>query len=115
MQVGSPMLVLLEYAENGSLQKFVQTHEVNLVQRLGMAYDCCDGLSYIHQKGFIHRDVAARNILLSSDFTCKIAGTRSFPEMSMQILVFPVRSTTLSCTSPTARSWPSGGAHQRST
>ena len=32
-----------------------------------------DGLSYIHEKGFTHRDLKPENLMLSSDFTLKIA------------------------------------------
>ena len=42
------MLILLEYAENGSLDKFLQTHELNEGQRLQMAMDVCGGLAYLH-------------------------------------------------------------------
>ena len=49
-QVGSPMLILIEYAENGSLDKFLQTHEVTNAQGLQMAIDVCDGLEYLHSK-----------------------------------------------------------------
>ena len=73
-QVGEPMLVLLEYAEHGSLLDFVRTHELNHKQRLRILLDCTMGLEYLHQRGFIHRDVAARNVLLASDYTCKISG-----------------------------------------
>ena len=68
------MLVLIEYAELGSLQQFLQTHELNSDQRLRFAISCSEGLAHVHQKGFLHRDVAARNVLLTSDFTCKLAG-----------------------------------------
>jgi serine/threonine protein kinase len=44
------MLILLEYAENGSLDKFLQTHELNEGQCLQMAVDVCSGLEYLHSK-----------------------------------------------------------------
>ena len=31
------------------------------------------GLSYIHNQGFTHRDLKPENLMLSSDFTLKIA------------------------------------------
>ena len=49
-QVGSPMLILMEYAENGSLDKFLQTHELNEGQRVQMVMDICDGLNFLHAK-----------------------------------------------------------------
>ncbi len=44
------MLILLEYAENGSLDKFLQTHEINDGQRLQMAVEICDGLEHLVSK-----------------------------------------------------------------
>ena len=31
-----------------------------------------DGLVYLAKKAFVHRDIAARNILLDSDLNCKV-------------------------------------------
>ena len=42
------MLILIEYAENGSLDKFLQTHEINEGQRLKWAIEICDALEYLH-------------------------------------------------------------------
>nr|BAG55490.1 receptor-type protein tyrosine kinase [Monosiga ovata] len=71
--IGEPMLLVTEYAENGSLLEFLHTHELADLQRIRMFYECALGLGHIHAQGFIHRDVAARNILLGSDFTCKVS------------------------------------------
>ena len=42
-------------------------------QKLLWAGDCCEGLAHVHSLGFIHRDVAARNVLVSSEKRCKIS------------------------------------------
>ncbi len=39
---------------------------------MAWAGDVADGLAHIHSKGYIHRDVAARNMLVTSDFRCKV-------------------------------------------
>ena len=62
------MLVLMEFAEHGSLLSLLKTREVNADQRLLLARDCCRGLRHLHERGFVHRDIAARNVLLSSDY-----------------------------------------------
>ena len=69
---------MLEFAEHGSLQSFVQTHEFNITQLLTMAGEICDGLAYLHARHYIHRDIAARNVLVSSSFQCKVSGKNNF-------------------------------------
>ena len=72
---GDPILVLIEYMEHGALQSYIKAHAGALTeqQRLGFAVDLASGLAYLHARGFIHRDVAARNVLLSSSLTAKLA------------------------------------------
>jgi len=72
--VGKQLLVVLEYCENGSLKYYLEKHpEIDEATRLLFALDCCNGLAHVHQKGFVHRDVAARNALISSERRAKIA------------------------------------------
>ena len=75
MTKGDPILVLIEYMEHGALQSYIKAHAGALTeqQRLGFAVDLASGLAYLHARGFIHRDVAARNVLLSSSLTAKLA------------------------------------------
>ena len=37
-----------------------------------------DGMKYLSEKGFIHRDLATRNILLDKDVKCKVTTTLAF-------------------------------------
>ena len=40
---------------------------------------CCqvaEGLSYLAGKSFVHRDIAARNILLDKELNCKVRGVQ---------------------------------------
>ena len=71
--VGEPLLVVLEYCEHGALNTYLETHDVAERDKHRLAADCAEGLAYLTLHGFIHRDVAARNILLSSERRCKIA------------------------------------------
>jgi len=41
---------------------------------LGFARDVGRGMNYLSNKCFIHRDIAARNILLTEDNVCKVSG-----------------------------------------
>eukprot|EP00055_Hartaetosiga_balthica_P017917 m.125036 g.125036 ORF g.125036 m.125036 type:complete len:2563 (+) comp9427_c1_seq8:916-8604(+) len=71
--VGQPALVVLEFMEYGALKPYLEEHDVSEEQKIMWAGDCSEGMEHIHSKGFIHRDVAARNVLLSSEMRCKIA------------------------------------------
>eukprot|EP00043_Microstomoeca_roanoka_P011985 m.113350 g.113350 ORF g.113350 m.113350 type:complete len:2370 (-) comp15356_c3_seq2:346-7455(-) len=71
--IGKPVYVIVEFMEHGSLKSYLENNEVPLETKVLWAGDCCDGLAHVHSKGFIHRDVAARNVLLSSEMRCKIS------------------------------------------
>eukprot|EP01024_Parvocaulis_polyphysoides_P044153 TRINITY_DN405_c0_g2_i2.p1 TRINITY_DN405_c0_g2~~TRINITY_DN405_c0_g2_i2.p1 ORF type:complete len:307 (-),score=46.19 TRINITY_DN405_c0_g2_i2:787-1707(-) len=66
--------VLMEFAKEGSLDDFLRQYrhkwnnqmnenELTLV-KLRMSQQICSGLVYLHKQGVIHRDIAARNVLL---------------------------------------------------
>ncbi|KAH7684606.1 Protein F09A5.2, partial [Aphelenchoides avenae] len=51
-----------------------QCHTTNdgiLKQLLSFAWQIADGLAYLVSKRLVHRDIAARNVLLTADFTAK--------------------------------------------
>lgn len=68
----------MEYCDK-SLRKFVSTKNSNLAfaHRKALALQCLYGLNYIHQKGFLHRDVSPQNILVrlydEDAFVAKVA------------------------------------------
>ncbi len=96
--MGEPLLVVLEFMEYGlrlqlsqklvrlclilivtficalgALDSYLKKTEVAWKERHRIAADCAEGLAYLSLHNFIHRDIAARNILLSSERTAKIA------------------------------------------
>jgi hypothetical protein len=71
--IGEPCLMIVEYCELGALNKFLQTQTTDLILKTRIAGDCAEGLSYLSARGFVHRDVAARNVLVGSDKRAKIS------------------------------------------
>jgi serine/threonine protein kinase len=65
-----PVMLALEYCEHGSLRDLLRTtagqRRFNLIQRQDMAAQVAAGLRYLHSRLCVHRDVAARNVLVAS-------------------------------------------------
>jgi serine/threonine protein kinase len=71
--VGEPFMMVMEYCEHGSLQAHLRNHEVLEGHRIKLAHDTAQGLKYLAARNIVHRDIAARNILLNSEMRGKIA------------------------------------------
>ncbi|XP_062503614.1 class II receptor tyrosine kinase-like isoform X2 [Corticium candelabrum] len=79
--LGSPIMLVLEYLQNSDLKMYLEKRKLDgqccrsgfEKTLLKMCRDIANGMEYLSRKSFVHRDVAARNILLSKDLTCKIA------------------------------------------
>ncbi|KAG7264983.1 hypothetical protein CRUP_017814 [Coryphaenoides rupestris] len=71
-----PIYIVTEYMEKGSLLDFLKTEEGNRIQ-LPKLIDFCaqiaEGMAYIEQRNYIHRDLRAANILVNKELVCKIA------------------------------------------
>eukprot|EP01119_Soliformovum_irregulare_P007249 TRINITY_DN1964_c0_g1_i4.p1 TRINITY_DN1964_c0_g1~~TRINITY_DN1964_c0_g1_i4.p1 ORF type:complete len:920 (-),score=248.98 TRINITY_DN1964_c0_g1_i4:115-2874(-) len=70
----SPMCIIMEYMEKGSLLDFLRknpTHPAEILSKIvkGIAL----GMLHLHEDKVIHRDLATRNILLTSNLEPKVA------------------------------------------
>uniref|UniRef100_A0A0K0FR59 receptor protein-tyrosine kinase n=1 Tax=Strongyloides venezuelensis TaxID=75913 RepID=A0A0K0FR59_STRVS len=69
-------MIVTEYMINGSLINFLKSISPETYSKVKLAHMClnvAEGMSYLHKKGYIHRDLASRNILLDQFYRCKIA------------------------------------------
>ncbi|XP_030641589.1 tyrosine-protein kinase Lck isoform X2 [Chanos chanos] len=71
-----PIYIITEFMENGSLVDFLKTPEgcgLPINTLIDMASQVAEGMAYIEQKNYIHRDLRAANILVNEELICKIA------------------------------------------
>ncbi|KAM5163082.1 tyrosine-protein kinase Blk [Mantella aurantiaca] len=70
-----PIYIVTEYMANGSLVDFLKTEEglnLRFPKLVDMAAQVAEGMAYIEKKNYIHRDLRAANVLVSSILCCKI-------------------------------------------
>ncbi|XP_061668975.1 ephrin type-A receptor 7 isoform X5 [Syngnathoides biaculeatus] len=72
---GKPVMIVIEYMENGSLDSFLRTHggQFTAIQLVGMLRNIAAGMRYLADTGYVHRDLGARNILVNSNLVCKVS------------------------------------------
>uniref|UniRef100_A0A671V2K4 Tyrosine-protein kinase n=1 Tax=Sparus aurata TaxID=8175 RepID=A0A671V2K4_SPAAU len=71
-----PIYIITEYMEKGSLLDFLKSDEGNRVQLpklIDFSAQTAEGMAYIEQRNYIHRDLRAANILVNKALVCKIA------------------------------------------
>ena len=71
----SPIWIVMELAKHGELRAYLQSnrHQLELSTLILYAYQLSTALSYLESKKFVHRDIAARNVLVSSHDCVKLA------------------------------------------
>lgn len=95
-----PALLLMEYCENGSVLEFVDGQDfesLTTMTRLSFCHDAARGLEYLEARKVVHRDVAARNLLLDAALVCKLAdlGMSAGAPISSFVLFLAVAPQTL--------------------
>ncbi|MEZ5965974.1 MAG: protein kinase [Planctomycetota bacterium] len=63
---GSPYFVM-EYVPGVPIDEYCETNKLSLTDRLVLFQQVCAGVQHAHQKGVIHRDLTARNVLVTEE------------------------------------------------
>jgi len=64
--------LILEYVDGPSLRWYLENRPWNLQERLVITAQICNGLQYLHDKGFLHHDLKPANILLTRKGVVKL-------------------------------------------
>lgn len=89
-----PLYVIMELADGGALDSALAKQHFPMIKKYEMILQAACGLSYIHEKNLLHRDVAARNCLLGggqvkiSDFGLTREGTEYTMDLKKKV---PIR------------------------
>ena len=71
--------LLMEYAENGNINNSYKIHkflkkEIPRSKIINIQYQSMSGLKYLHDKGFLHRNINPSSIFITKDDKIKIGG-----------------------------------------
>lgn len=64
---------IMKFMENGTLKDKLRSQgTIPLQEAIQVVYRLCKGLTYMHEKGILHRDIAPRNIFFDENHTAML-------------------------------------------
>lgn len=89
--------LIMEYIDGPDLKAYIDNRPWNLQERLVIIAQICNGLQYIHDKGYTHHDLKPANILFTrkgqaklSDFSLAQSKLFAFFDTSLPELITPM-------------------------
>jgi c-src tyrosine kinase len=75
-----PLFLVFEFMPNGDLKTLLRIFcseaslksAITTDHMLKLSADVLNGFSYLQREGYVHRDIAARNVLINDAFTAKL-------------------------------------------
>lgn len=70
-----PLMIVMEFCPGGSLLSYLKKNKGStpLATKLRFVTEAAEGMNYLHKQKCIHRDIAARNVLLTEKYRVKIS------------------------------------------
>ncbi len=84
-------MIVMELAKHGELRSYLQCNssKLDLATLMLYSYQLSTALSYLESKKFVHRDIAARNVLVSAHDCVKLADFGLSRWIGKQVKVLP--------------------------
>jgi Eph receptor A1 len=71
--VGLPVLLVSDLCINGDLLHYLRRSQLLYCEKLRISREVALALNFLHMQGYVHRDIAARNVLLDENLVAKIS------------------------------------------
>ena len=72
----APYMIVMEFMRHGDLKTYLEamreSRELELVHLVKLSLDVSSGFAYLQRNRYVHRDIAARNVLLGDHYEAKI-------------------------------------------
>uniref|UniRef100_A0A7E4WDQ8 Tyrosine-protein kinase n=1 Tax=Panagrellus redivivus TaxID=6233 RepID=A0A7E4WDQ8_PANRE len=86
-----PLIIAMELCTGGCLLSYLRKFKdtIPIERKTRFAYEAAKGLAYLEKVGFIHRDIAARNCMMTAQLTVKVGDfgmAEALPEMTVSEL-----------------------------
>lgn len=74
-----PVYIVSELMKHGSLLRYLRNdgRSLRAPKLMAMATDVAEAGAYLEDRGYIHRDIAARNVLVGENLICKLSNFHS--------------------------------------
>lgn len=72
-RVGNEFVIRTEFVERGSLSDFLANGPLGLEDFFGWFPAICSGISHLHLRGILHRDIKPGNVLIDANYKAKIS------------------------------------------
>ena len=59
--------LMLEYVDGMTIDTWCRRHSIGVLERIDLIIALCDAVVHVHERGVVHRDIKAGNVLVTAD------------------------------------------------